>query len=126
MVRPAPVFIERRAEPRTSTNVPARVYFGPKLGLWADCMLKDVSQGGAKIHVPAIYTLPPRFVLVHLQDGIAFDALLKWRRGDLAGMAFEQRHVLETATDPRLAAIRETWIGLQPGFRAPRDPGMIG
>ena len=121
----APVFLERRAEPRTPVNEPARVYFGPKLGLWADCMLKDVSHSGAKIHVPSIYSLPPRFVLVRLQDGIAFDALLKWRRGDLAGMVFEQRHVLQASTEPRLAPIRETWIGLQAGFSA-RGPGMIG
>lgn len=125
MRKPAPVFLERRSEPRMPASAPARVYFGPKLSLWADCVLKDMSAGGAKIHVAAIYTLPPRFVLVHMQDGIAFDAVLKWRRGDLAGMAFEQSHPLQTCDEPRLSAIRDAWVALQPGF-APRGPGMIG
>ena len=66
-------------------------------------------------------------MLLHFHDAVAFEVVLKWRRGDLAGMAFEHRHPLDTLTDPRLAPVAEAWRALQPGM-GPRsgDPGMIG
>ena len=121
----APVFIERRSEPRTPVNLPARLYYGQNLAMWADCQLKDLSQSGAKVQLSSIYVVPPRLMLVHLQDGIAYDAVVRWRRGDLAGLSFEHAQPLATNTEPRLAAIREAWIALQPGI-GPRDPGLIG
>ena len=51
-----------------------------------DLVLRDLSTGGAKIHVSALYKLPPRFVLLQHQAGVAFEVILKWRRGDLAGV----------------------------------------
>lgn len=116
MARPAPSQFERRGEPRSPAREPVRAYFGQNLGLWADCELRDVSSGGAKIHVSSVYKLPPRFILLQHQVGVAFEVILKWRRGDLAGVAFELRHDLRTSTEGRLQPLREAWIGLQPGF----------
>jgi hypothetical protein len=48
------------------------------------------------------------------QTGVAFEVVLKWRRGDLAGLSFEVRHEVETMDEPRLATVREAWIGLRP------------
>ena len=100
---------------------------GERLALWADCLIKDLSASGAKIELSHFYRLPPRFVLLHFHDAVAFEVVLKWRRGDLAGMAFEHRHPLDTLTDPRLAPVAEAWRALQPGM-GPRsgDPGIIG
>lgn len=109
-------FVERRAEERIQTRQPVRAYFGADLGLWADCELRDFSSGGAKIHVSALYKLPPRFLLLQHQAGVAFEVMLKWRRGDLAGLAFERRHDLQNLEDQRLAPLREAWLALQPGF----------
>lgn len=127
--RPMPDFHERRAEPRVPVSAPGRVMHGDKLALWADCLIKDISQSGAKIELSHFYRLPPRFVLMHFHDAVAFEVVLKWRRGDLAGMAFERRHPLETLNDPRLAAVTEAWKALQSGLsrrEGPRDPNMIG
>ena len=120
-----PSYIERRGEPRVPVSAPGRVMHGDKLGLWADCLIKDLSASGAKIELSHFYRLPPRFVLLHFREAVAFEVVLKWRRGDLAGMAFEHRHPLDTLNDPRLAAVSEAWKALQPGM-ARRDPGMIG
>lgn len=114
MVRLALNGMERRVEPREAVRQPVRAYFGENLGLWADCELRDLSVGGAKIHLSSLYRLPPRFILLLHQTGIAYEVVLKWRRGDLAGLSFEARHELETAQQPRLASIREAWIGLRP------------
>jgi hypothetical protein len=121
-------YLERRNEPRVPANVPGRVMHGDKLALWADCVIKDISTSGAKIELSHFYRLPPRFVLMHFHEALAFEVVLKWRRGDLAGMAFEHRHPLDSITDPRLAAVAEAWKALQPllGKRDPAGPGMIG
>jgi len=108
--------IERRAEPRVATQAPGRIMHGDKLSLWADCVIRDLSASGAKIELSHLYKLPPRFVLLHFSGAIAYEVVLKWRRGDLAGMAFEHRHQLETTTDARLAPARDAWLALQTGF----------
>ncbi len=107
---------ERRAEPRASVRAPARVMHGASLAHWADCVIKDLSNSGAKIELSHFYTLPPRFILLHFQAGTAFEVVLKWRRGDLAGMSFEHRHDLSAAQEPRLEPVRAAWLALQPGF----------
>jgi len=124
--RLSPVYIERRSEPRSACSLPARVYYGQGLRMFADGLIRDISTSGAKIEVPSIYKLPPRFVLLHLQAGVALDVVLKWRRGDLAGMAFERQHILTETDDPRLADVKKAWQGLQPNAPAARGPGMIG
>ena len=116
MARPAPSDFERRAEARSLAREPVRAYFGQNLGLWADCELRDMSTGGAKIFVSSVYKLPPRFMLLQHQAGVAFEVILKWRRGDLAGVAFEHRHDLKAGAEPRLQPLREAWLALQPGF----------
>ncbi len=125
--RPMPNFSERRVEPRLPASAPGRVMHGERLALWADCLIKDLSASGAKIELSHFYRLPPRFVLLHFHEAVAFEVVLKWRRGDLAGMAFEHRHPLDTLDDPRRAPVVEAWRALQPG-QGPRrgDPGMIG
>lgn len=115
MAIPTPSYLERRVAPRETTRQPVRAYYGENLKMWADCELRDFSTGGAKIHVSALYKLPPRFVLLQHQVGVAFEVILKWRRGDLAGVAFEVRHELATTDDARMAAMREAWKALQPG-----------
>lgn len=106
--------MERRVEPREAVRQPVRVYYGEKLGLWADCELRDLSASGAKVHLSSIYKLPPRFILLLHQTGVAYEVVLKWRRGDLAGLSFEERHDLETTQETHLVNIREAWIGLRP------------
>lgn len=104
---------ERRAETREPTNARGRVMHGPNLGIWADCTIKDLSATGAKIELSHVYTLPPRFILIHFPGAIAYEVVLKWRRGDLAGMSFEHRHDLTQPVEPRLEAVQQTWAALK-------------
>ncbi len=122
----ARAFLDRRAEPRVSINARGRIMHGDKLAIWADCMIKDLSDSGAKIELSHLHKVPPRFILIHFQAGMAFEVVLKWRRGDLAGMAFEHRHLLESSGDPRLAAVKEAWKALRGGPDRRCGPGMIG
>jgi len=107
--------LDRRSEPRIAVRQPARIAYGPKLALWADCVIRDRSKSGAKIDLGAIFVLPSRVVLTDLQAGLAFDGVVKWRRGDMAGLYFEQEHDLRGSVEPRLIAVRDTWLALRPG-----------
>jgi hypothetical protein len=109
----ARAFLDRRAEPRVSINARGRIMHGDKLGIWADCVIKDLSDSGAKIELSHLHKIPPRFILIHFQAGMAYEVVLKWRRGDLAGMAFEERHELEKPVPTRLEPVRVAWLALR-------------
>jgi hypothetical protein len=115
MSPPVPNYAERRAEPREPANLRARVMSGKDLAMWADCVIRDLSTSGAKIELSHVYQLPPRFVLLRFDIGVAFEVVLKWRRADLAGMAFEARHDLANDTPPHLAKVKEAWLALKTG-----------
>ncbi len=109
----APAFADRRAHPRVAASYRARAFYGPDNGLWADCTITDLSQGGARLKIASIYPLPGRFMLLQLDGGLVYEARLRWRRGDLTGVAFDGRHDLAVSTVEGLAHIRKTWDALQ-------------
>ena len=79
--------IERRRETRQVVSTYGRIWYGPQYGLWADCRISDRSSSGARIEVSAVYRLPRRLVFAHHGAGLLFEAILKWQRGDAAGLA---------------------------------------
>ena len=116
MSRANPAYAERRGETRAPSSAPGRVLHGPSYALWADCTIRDMSTSGAKIELSHFHRLPARFVLVDFQGGVAIEVILKWRRGDLAGLSFDKRHGLKDNTDPRFTSAREVWVALYPQY----------
>lgn len=106
---------ERRAHPRDTVTLLARAFYGPQHNFWADCAITDISKGGAKLQISAIYPLPSRFRLLQIRGGIVFDARLRWRRGDLSGVAFDDRREIEGSKDADLIALEPTWRALSAG-----------
>jgi len=72
----------------------------------------DLSTGGAKIQISEIYPLPSRFRVLQVKGGLVYDVRLRWRRGDLTGVAFDARYELETATEADIKALEPTWRAL--------------
>jgi len=107
-------FVERRAAVRVPTHFPARLCYGPKHSQWADCVVKDLSTGGAKVELCSMYQLPRAFVLLHFSAGLAFEAVRRWRRADLLGVSFEMCHDLNAPLPARLGRVKATWLALQP------------
>ncbi|WP_374471175.1 PilZ domain-containing protein [Phenylobacterium sp.] len=105
-------YAERRAHPRTPVNAPARLFWGPKLAHWADGMITDLSKGGVKLEVSSVYVLPRRLVLLHYREDAAYEAILRWRRWDTAGVSFEARHDLSQPVDTWLAEVQSVWRSL--------------
>lgn len=80
--------------------------------MWADAQIVDLSKSGAKLIVPELYPLSPRFLLLQIRGGVVFEVRLRWRRGDMAGLAIEGRREIEGSTDADLVALEPTWRAL--------------
>lgn len=114
MTLPPNVPFERRSEPRHEVRAAARIWFGAGYALWADCKLRDLSTGGARIELPPGFKLTPRLALVHTAEPTIFEAVVRWQRGAAAGMNFEARHPFDGPVPARLTHIRDTWRALHP------------
>lgn len=60
-----------------------------------DVKIRDFSDGGARIQVPAAIDLPVEFGLLVITQELLYPAVVKWRTGQLTGIEFigEPRHV---------------------------------
>ena len=76
---------DKRRAPRQKVFGPALI-LGPKLE--ANCVIRDLSSTGARLEVPASVKLPQAFNLMLLKTNSSRHVLLRWRRGDLAGVQF--------------------------------------
>ncbi|MFI4976368.1 MAG: PilZ domain-containing protein [Caulobacterales bacterium] len=96
---------DRRAAPRTPTNLRGKVFPG---GL--DCVIKDHSPRGARL----LFTGPPpeddHIVVVIWSTGIAVEAHRRWRRGAEAGWQFLNRFDLRGTVPERLAEAKAQWL----------------
>ena len=112
---------ERRAEPRVrANNAPARLFYGAGLAYYVDCQIRDRSKSGAKIQAPALFDLPNQLVLLDFEQGFAFEAELRWRKAEMAGLWLHKGHDLATTTDPALAEVKKTFDMLGPGLGCTR------
>jgi|SRR5579872_654628 len=105
---PAQPPAEVRRAPRERTFLPARISFGEGGALSTQCTVTQLSSGGARLNVPTSVTMPDRFDLAIPVRGLNCRARLVWRRGDQAGVAFDDAGELDEPApeDPR-AKIRE-------------------
>jgi hypothetical protein len=98
---------EERGAPRERTFLPARISFGENGLLSTHCTVTQLSASGARLSVPASTTLPDRFELSVPQRSLATRVRLVWRRGDLAGVQFDDQPEESTAPEDLQARVRE-------------------
>ena len=106
---------ERREHLREAVSLLARAFYGPNLTFWADCTIADLSKGGAKLQISSVYPLPARFRLLQIKGGIVHEVRLRWRRGDMSGVAFDETRMIEGSQDPEMVALEPTWRALLTG-----------
>ena len=53
-----------------------------------DVKIRDLSEGGARIQVPAAVDLPEEFGLFITSQEMVYPAVAKWRMGQVTGIAF--------------------------------------
>ena len=57
-------------------------------GVIANCIIRDLSESGARLGVSRKVKLPPQFDLLFARHGLELRARVKWRRGDYVGVSF--------------------------------------
>ncbi|MGP9818441.1 PilZ domain-containing protein [Salinarimonas sp. NSM] len=78
---------EQRTAPRRRALVAARISYGGG-SVTVDCVVRNISETGAKIAISEGVTLPGHFEIVIPQMNVVHRAELRWRRGGEAGVAF--------------------------------------
>jgi hypothetical protein len=106
-----PIYIyDRRQNSRTHVLQKGKLAFGV-VDFAIDCLIHDISAGGARVRIQPGPVVPEGVILVHLRDRIAFEAGVVWRKDDgTLGLKFLARHDLEQATSPGLRALRRHCI----------------
>lgn len=106
---------ERRAVPRHRTLQRGRVCYGASHAMSFDCTIRNLTQVGALLRAPAGQAFPDSFTLLHVGEGVAYEARLSWRRADQAGVELLSRHDLtRPEVDEPYKALRRIWVALAP------------
>lgn len=92
--------MEHRIAPRLRALLQARIVFNNGMSTM-DCLIRDLSEGGAKLQMSDSIALPDRFDLYIVKKDETRRARLQWRAGDEIGVAFEQA---ATAAQPAAAS----------------------
>ena len=79
--------IERRALVRHKTFIKGRIYFNNRLSS-LDCIVRDVSEQGARLQVPESVALPDAFELYLPNKDEHYRAQVHWRKGDQIGVSW--------------------------------------
>ena len=77
----------RRAFDRRQVSVAARI-FAPDMSASIDCIVKDVSSGGAQVAITGGASVPDRVYLWQEEIEAMVHCEVRWRRNDLVGLSF--------------------------------------
>ncbi|MGJ3264458.1 MAG: PilZ domain-containing protein [Salinarimonas sp.] len=78
---------EQRASPRRRALIAARIRYGNG-AVTVDCVVRNISETGAKIDLSEGVALPDHFEIVIPQLNVVHHAELRWRHAHEAGIAF--------------------------------------
>ena len=93
-----------RVAPRLKTLLAARINFNNGQSA-LDCLIRNLSDTGAKLIVSAAVTLPECFDLIIAQKSVTRRARIAWRRGEEIGVRFEAGYPSESS-DPDASALK--------------------
>jgi len=80
--------LDNRRSGRSPTRLRGRISYNN--GLWGEeCLVRDVSRGGALLKVTDPRTLPDRFMLTIEKLDADRPVYVRWRAHDALGVAFE-------------------------------------
>jgi hypothetical protein len=83
---------ERRKLARNRTFLGGVIAFNHRKSTM-DCLVRNISAGGAKISLTNTATIPDKFDLTIKQKGRALLARIVWRKADEAGIVFLSENV---------------------------------
>lgn len=106
--------VDRRPKRRTRSLLSGIVTYNNGAETFS-CAIRNFSEAGARITVPAGVTVPGRLFLIRIRHRIAHDAIVMWHDGREAGLKFERSIALGENVDGNLNYLNKLWHA-----RAPR------
>jgi len=97
---------ERRSHGRRRGNLAAKLALGTTA---ADCTIRDLSHGGARIEAPSVGSLPDEVYLLILDDGIVVRARCAWADLPWFGLKFLDAEAIEDCTRPQCEPLKRVW-----------------
>lgn len=81
------IMAEQRSQPRTRSLLRGRIEFNQRKTT-VECVVREVSESGARLAVSEAVTLPSEFELYVPFKDQRFQVQARWRRADLVGVQF--------------------------------------
>ena len=101
--------VERRPERRRRTLLGGCIVFDDGKQVF-DCTIRNLSKSGARITLPAGYSIPTQIFLIHLRDRLVYEAVIVWRKDGEAGLSFKKELRLSELADSQLAYLQALWF----------------
>lgn len=95
----------RRSE-RVRTFLAGRIVFHDGAYSYG-CVVRDMSEGGARVEIPSARMLPRRFYFLTSREEVAYDAELVWRTRVMAGIKFRETLELRNCKDAKLRYLKQ-------------------
>src|SRR5579872_5137829 len=102
---------ESRARPRARSLL-AGIACYEDYSVSFDCVIRDLSEGGARLRLPSLATLPSHFYLINVKAGIAYGARIAWITGRDIGVSWRKRIPLQEP-NPEFSYLRRLWLAKQ-------------
>ncbi len=101
-----PAGADHRRAPRLRALLGATITFNQG-GSTVDCLVRDISESGARLAVPASVTLPAAFDLLIPRKNKKRLVRMLWRRADVVGVSFADHPPPKPAASGEAALKRE-------------------
>ena len=103
---------ERRGEARQRVFLRGKIVYAQTY-ISADCKIRDLSPGGARITVnPEAITGEPFLIVV--KDAVAHQSNAAWQTSEQAGLRFQNTVDLTAETPPHVRNVQRLWFELLP------------
>ena len=101
---------ERRADPRRRVLLKGKIVYLHN-AFSADCTIRELSVGGARIRVAADAISADPFLIV-VKNAVVHQSTTVWHEGDQAGLRFQTTESLTGETPIHLRNIQRVWVEL--------------
>jgi hypothetical protein len=78
--------------------------------LTVDCAIQDISSRGARIRLAPDTLIGDPIYLINMSHGLAFRAMVVWRRENRAGLSFTRYFDLNKRDDDAPKILRRLWL----------------
>lgn len=112
---PSDVDQDRRSAVRIATQRSGKLLCGAFA--W-DCLIRDLSGGGAKIQMLSNTAPPGQAQLVDLVAGLAYDVTIAWRRDREAGLRIVRTYDLRGLAPAAAGMAKRIWLASQSDLSA--------